>query len=99
MKFDATQRHRKNIGDKPQQGIIGAPFDWRSGQPYLERITMQPGNFAALRSRLNMQGQRDDIFPAAIPLGHLHQPERETFQRAYRHNQNQLADDEQYQRR
>lgn len=95
MEFDVAQRDGKNTCEKFQQGIIGATFDGRCGQSYFESIAVQPGYFAALRSRLNMQRERDDIIPAAVPLGHLQQTERDAFQHAYRHNQDQLADDEQ----
>lgn len=100
--FDVAQRYRKNTRNKFQQGFIGTPFDGRCGQSYFERIAVQPGYFAALGTGLNMQGEQDDIIPAAIPLCHLHQPhlqkaERDTFQHAYRHYHDQLTDDEQQQ--
>ena len=105
MEFDVAQRDVENTREKFQQGIIGASFDGRCGQTYFEGIAVQPGYFAALRSRLNMQRERDDIIPAAVPLGHLRDPHlqqahlqqatRDMFQHAYRHNQDQLADDKQ----
>jgi hypothetical protein len=48
-------------GKKFDQAGIGLAIDGRRGEPYLQRLAVQPGNFGLLRSGLDVQAQDDAV--------------------------------------